>query len=99
MPAPHTTVVPVPDKIGRYRVVRHLGSGAFATVWLAEDDVLESPVAIKVLADNWAHQPDIRGRFTQEARIMRRADSNRVVRVLDIDELPDGRPDLVMTYA
>jgi hypothetical protein len=89
----------VPDKIGRYRVVRHLGSGAFATVWLAEDDVLESPVAIKVLADNWAHQPDIRGRFTQEARIMRRADSNRVVRVLDIDELPDGRPYLVMTYA
>ncbi len=85
--------------IGRYRVIRRIGSGAFATVWLAEDDTLESSVAIKVLADNWANHPDIRARFDQEARIMRRADSHRLVRVLDVGELPDGRPYLVMTYA
>jgi serine/threonine protein kinase len=91
--------VSAPVNIGRYRVVRRLGSGAFATVWLAEDDVLESSVAVKVLADNWAHHPDIRARFDQEARIMRRADSARLVRVLDIGELPDGRPYLVMPYA
>jgi eukaryotic-like serine/threonine-protein kinase len=89
----------VPATIGRYRVVRRLGSGAFATVWLAEDEALESSVAVKVLADNWAHHPDIRARFDQEARIMRRADSVRLVRVLDIGELPDGRPYLVMPYA
>lgn len=89
----------MPRKIGRYRVTRYLGSGAFATVWLAEDDALESSVAIKVLADNWAHHADIRARFGQEARIMRRAESDRLVRVLDIGELPDGRPYLVMTYA
>jgi hypothetical protein len=89
----------VPDNIGRYRITRRLGSGAFATVWLAEDDALESSVAIKVLADNWIHQLDIRARFEQEARIMRRADSDRLVRILDIGELADGRPYLVMTYA
>jgi eukaryotic-like serine/threonine-protein kinase len=87
------------DKIGRYRVVRRLGSGAFATVWLGADDALDALVAIKVLADNWSYHSDIRMRFEQEARIMRRADSSLLVRVLDVGELPDGRPYLVMPYA
>jgi hypothetical protein len=85
--------------IGRYRVERRLGAGAFATVWLATDDALESPVAIKVLAENWAHHADVRARFEQEAQILRRADSERLVRIHDYGELPDGRPYQVMTYA
>ncbi|MEU4693099.1 serine/threonine-protein kinase [Actinoplanes sp. NPDC023714] len=89
----------LPTMIGRYRVLRRLGAGAFATVWLAEDDVLDSLVAIKVLADNWAHHPDVRARFEQEAQVLRRADSERLVRVHDFGELPDGRPYQVMTYA
>ncbi|GAA4595638.1 serine/threonine-protein kinase [Actinoplanes octamycinicus] len=68
-------------------------------MWLAEDDILESQVAIKVLADNWAHHPDVRARFEQEAQVLRRADSERLVRVHDFGELPDGRPYQVMTYA
>ena len=85
--------------LGRYRLERRLGAGAFATVWLAEDEALESWVAIKVLADNWAHHPDVRARFEQEAQVLRRADSERLVRVHDFGELPDGRPYQVMTYA
>ena len=85
--------------MGRYRVERRIGSGAFATVWLAHDEVLDAPVAVKVLADNWAHRLDVRSRFEEEARILRRADSDRVVRVHDIGELEDGRPYFVMTYA
>jgi eukaryotic-like serine/threonine-protein kinase len=42
---------------------------------------------------------DVRARFEEEARILRRADSDRVVRVHDIGELEDGRPYFVMTYA
>jgi eukaryotic-like serine/threonine-protein kinase len=91
--------VSAPARFGRYRVVRRIGSGAFATVWLAEDEELESPVAVKVLADNWAARLDVRARFEEEARILRRADSDRVVRVHDIGELEDGRPYFVMTYA
>nr|WSY49588.1 serine/threonine protein kinase [Streptomyces sp. NBC_00886] len=87
------------EQIGRYRLERRLGSGAFGTVWLARDDVLDAPVAVKVLADNWAHRLDIRERFLAEARLLRRADSNRVVQVYDIGELPDGRPYFVMEYA
>lgn len=87
------------EQIGRYRLERRLGTGAFGTVWLAHDDVLEAPVAVKVLADNWAHRLDIVERFLSEARLLRRADSNRVVQVYDIGELDDGRPYFVMEYA
>jgi len=91
--------MPDPRLFGRYRVDRRIGSGAFATVWLAHDDLLESPVAVKVLAENWTDRLDIRTRFAEEARILRRADSDHVVRVHDIGELDDGRPYFVMTYA
>jgi len=88
-----------PDSFGRYRVVRRLGSGSFATVWLAHDDLLDTPVAVKVLAENWAHQLDVQQRFLEEARILRHADSAWLVRVHDLDVLPDDRPFMVMTYA
>ncbi|GHD30388.1 serine/threonine protein kinase [Nocardiopsis kunsanensis] len=88
-----------PEAFGRYRVIRRLGSGSFATVWLAHDDLLNYPVAIKVLAENWAHQMDIQHRFLEEARILRQTDSTWLVAVHDVDVLPDGRPYMVMTYA
>ncbi len=76
-----------------------MGAGSFATVWLAFDELLEVHVAIKVLADNWARNVDIRRRFVEEARLLRRIDHDRVVRVYDVDELPDGRPYFVMAVA
>ena len=88
-----------PDRIGKYLVERALGAGSFATVWLAFDELLETRVAIKVLADNWSRSPDIRERFLAEARILRKIDHDRVVRVHDVDELPDGRPYFVMAWA
>ncbi|MFD8717349.1 serine/threonine-protein kinase [Streptomyces sp. NPDC059629] len=87
------------ERIGRYRLERRLGTGAFGTVWLAHDDQLDASVAVKVLADNWSHRLDIHDRFLSEARLLRRADSKRVVQVYDIGELPDGRPYFVMEYA
>ncbi|MGP3990746.1 protein kinase domain-containing protein [Streptomyces sp. 3N207] len=91
--------MPSPDQIGRYRVDRRLGSGAFAVVWLAHDDRLEAPVAVKVMADNWAHRMDIRERFLAEARLLRKASSGGVVQVFDVGELDDERPYFVMEYA
>ncbi|HEX6471624.1 MAG TPA: protein kinase [Streptosporangiaceae bacterium] len=89
----------IPSSVGRYRIERVLGSGAFASVWLGHDDVLEAPVAIKVLAGSLLDDLDVRNRFLEEARILRRADSERLVRVHDIGDLPDGRPYFVMSYA
>ncbi|WP_433476790.1 serine/threonine-protein kinase [Spirillospora sp. CA-142024] len=88
-----------PPSVGRYRIDRVLGAGAFAAVWLGHDDALESKVAIKVLNESLIDDLDVRNRFLEEARILRRADSERLVRVHDIGELPDGRPYFVMSYA
>jgi serine/threonine protein kinase len=84
---------------GRYRADRLVGSGAFATVWLAEDETLAAPVAIKILAENWAHDEEVRQRFLEEARILWRADSDHIVRIHYVDQLEDGRPYFVMDYA
>jgi serine/threonine protein kinase len=78
--------------------VERLGVGGFASVWLYRDDELQSDVAVKALADNWAQRLDIRDRFLEEARILRRADSDYVVRVYDLGEA-EGTPYFVMSYA
>ena len=78
---------------------RRIGSGAFATVWLAYDEHLDSPVAIKVLAENWTGDLHIRQRFVEEGRFLRKVESPHVVSVYDAGELADDRPYLVMAYA
>ncbi len=95
----HDTGVSIPSSVGRYRIDRVLGSGAFASVWLGHDEALDAQVAIKVLSGSLLDDLDVRNRFLEEARILRRADSERLVRVHDIGELPDGRPYFVMSYA
>jgi hypothetical protein len=89
----------MPSRLGRYAVRRRIGSGGFATVWLAYDEQLDSPVAVKVLADNWTEDHQVRQRFLEEGRYLRRVESPHVVQVFDAGELDDGRPYLVMTYA
>ena len=91
--------VPMPARLGRYAVRRRIGSGGFATVWLAYDEQLDSPVAVKVLADNWSEDHQIRQRFVEEGRYLRKVESPNVVSVYDAGELDDGRPYLVMSYA
>ncbi len=83
--------------MGRYRLDRVVGSGAFATVWQGYDTELDALVAVKVLADNWVLNADVRERFLSEARLLRRTESRRVVRVHDVGMF-DGRPYFVMDY-
>jgi len=90
--------VSLPPRIGRLRQVERVGVGGFASVWRYHDDELQSDVAVKALADNWAQRLDVRDRFLQEARILRRADSDHVVRVYDVGEA-NGTPYIVMSYA
>ncbi|HEY0237328.1 MAG TPA: serine/threonine-protein kinase [Friedmanniella sp.] len=86
------------SSIGRYRVVARLGAGAFSTVWLGHDDELDVDVAIKVLAENWVGHADVVQRFLDEARLLRRVEDRRVVRVHDIGRQADGRPYFVMDH-
>jgi hypothetical protein len=88
-----------PQRIGRYSLVRRVGAGGFATVWLARDEELDADVAVKILSDNWIDEEDVRRRFLAEGRFLRRVDSPHVVGVHDVGETEDGRPYLVLTYA
>lgn len=85
------------QKLGRYLLEDRLGAGSFATVWKAYDPELDTEVAVKVLADNWASNADVRQRFLAEARLLRRISSPRVVRVHDVG-VQDDRPYFVMDY-
>ncbi|WP_185975586.1 serine/threonine-protein kinase [Tessaracoccus rhinocerotis] len=87
------------EMIGRYRVTGRIGSGSFATVYRGQDDSLEVAVAIKVLADNWAGNDDVRARFLAEARLLRRLADERVVRVYDIGTTDRNQPYFVMDLA
>jgi len=84
---------------GRFTVQRRLGAGNFATVYLAHDERLDVPVAVKLLSDRWSWDAEVRGRFVQEARLLRSINDPRVVQIRDIAETEDGRPYLVMDYA
>lgn len=81
----------------RYELAERLGHGGMATVYRAYDRKLDREVAIKLLADNFAGDEDIRSRFSREARMAARLDHPNVVQVFDVGE-DDGRPYIVMEY-
>ena len=89
----------MPARLGRLRRVERIGAGGFATVWRYHDDELDSDVAVKALAENWAQRLDVRERFADEARILRRAEADHVVKVYDNGETEAGIPYFVMSYA
>jgi beta-lactam-binding protein with PASTA domain/predicted Ser/Thr protein kinase len=66
MPAPDTLIDQVFD--GRYKVVRKLGTGGMANVYLAEDQELGRRVAIKMLDDRHSQDEQFVERFRREAK-------------------------------
>src|SRR3954468_1046100 len=95
----HNACMDQPPRIGRYSLVRRVGAGGFATVWLARDGQREAEVAGKSRSASWSEDDDVRRRFLAEGRFLRRVDSLYVVGVHDIGEADDGRPFMVLTYA
>jgi serine/threonine-protein kinase len=82
---------------GRYRVADVLGRGGMAVVYLARDDELDRPVAIKVLAGHLADDPVFRDRFLREARLAAGLSHPNVVQIYDAGD-DDGNPYIVMEY-
>lgn len=81
----------------RYRLERLLGRGGMAAVWLGHDEVLERPVAVKVLSDTIAGDPEFVARFRREARTAAGLSHPNLVGVYDYSE-EDERPYLVMQF-
>jgi hypothetical protein len=72
----------------RYRARRHLASGGMASVWCAEDLLLGRTVAIKVLAERFAHDEMAVRRFKREARAAARVSAHpHVVTIFDVGDL------------
>jgi serine/threonine-protein kinase len=94
----------VPGTIGtgellkdRYRLERTLGRGGMAVVWLGHDEVLERPVAVKVLSDMIASDPGFVNRFRREAQTAAGLSHPNLVGVYDFSEEGE-RPYLVMQF-
>ncbi|MFL5897349.1 MAG: protein kinase domain-containing protein [Solirubrobacterales bacterium] len=81
----------------RYRLERALGRGGMAAVWLGHDEVLDRPVAVKVLSDTIAGDPGFVARFRREARTAAALSHPNLVGVYDYSEEGE-RPYLVMQF-
>ncbi len=82
---------------GRYRLEAKLGSGGMSTVYLARDETLDRPVAVKVMHREMSEQPDQLERFRQEARAVAKLSHPNVVSVIDAGE-DSGYPYIVFEY-
>jgi serine/threonine-protein kinase len=83
---------------GKYRVERVLGEGGMGYVVSAMHEQLEQRVAVKLLVPELAKDADATARFIREGRAAVRIQSEHVARVLDVGELADGGPYLVMEF-
>ncbi len=89
-PAPGT-------KLGRYEIVRPLGSGAMGMVLLAHDEKLDRDVAIKILAPGVFAGDEARSRFRREAMALAKLSHANIAAVYDVDE-HDGVDYIVMEW-
>jgi len=79
------------DSIGRYRVVKVLGEGGFGRVYLAHDDQLNRPVAIKVPLQQRLARPEEAEAYLAEARVLASLDHPNIVPVHDVGRTADGQ--------
>jgi eukaryotic-like serine/threonine-protein kinase len=68
---------------GRYRMIGLLGRGGMGEVWRADDLVLETPIALKLI---YSKDPDGRTRILNEVRLARQITHPAVCRVFDVGE-------------
>ena len=80
---------------GRYRILRKLGSGGMANVYLAEDEDLGRRVAIKILSERYANDESFNERFRREAKSAASLSHPNIVSIYDRGEA-DGIPYIAM---
>lgn len=80
-------------QFGRYQLVRLLGSGGMADVYLARatgEAGFQKPVALKVLQPHLARRPEVVAYFLDEARLASRLSHPAIVQIFDLGRAGDG---------
>src|SRR5438445_4238330 len=83
-PSAHAAPAEPPQRIGRYRLERVLGQGGFGRVYLAHDDQLNRPVAIKVPHRQLVARPEDAAAYLTEAQNVANLDHPHIVPVYDV---------------
>jgi eukaryotic-like serine/threonine-protein kinase len=83
---------------GKYRVERILGLGGMGVVVAAHHLHLDEKVALKFLLPDALQIPEVVGRFSREAKAAAKIKSEHVARVIDVGQLDNGSPYMVMEY-
>lgn len=78
--------LPVPERIGRYRVLGRLGKGGFGEVFLAQDKDLVRRIAIKALPAELARDPVWLRRFRKEAQVLANLNHPNIATIHSIEE-------------
>ena len=73
-------------KIGQYQLLSQLGSGGMGQVWRAVDLRLAREVAIKILPEKTAADPEFRARFLREARVAARLNHPHIATIYSAEE-------------
>jgi predicted Ser/Thr protein kinase len=84
-------------RLGPYEIVSAVGAGGMGEVYKARDTRLDRIVAIKVLPEVLAGDPQFRERFDREARAISQLDHPHICALYDVGE-QDGTAFLVMQY-
>jgi serine/threonine protein kinase/Tol biopolymer transport system component len=91
--------LPLGSRIGPYEIVAPVGAGGMGEVYRARDTRLQRDVAIKVLPDLFARDPERLARFEREARTLAALNHPNVAQVYGVVDLPpEGGSHLVMEF-
>ncbi len=78
-------------RIGHYDVTSLLGEGGMGQVWQATDTQLNREVALKILPDAFAADPDRLARFKREAQILASLNHPNIAAIYGIEEAEGTR--------
>ncbi len=77
------------EHLGNYRLIDRLGAGGMGEVWRAEDTRLLRPVAIKILSERIANDPEWKARFLREARTIAQLNHPNIATIYSIEQEAD----------
>src|SRR3977135_2142039 len=79
-------------KLGPYEILAPLGAGGMGEVYRAKDTRLGRDVALKILPESFAREPERLRRFEQEARAVAALNHPNILAIHDIGQNSEGQP-------